>query len=240
MLQSTTSTVEEITLKTYTLEPRIRQQIDEIGNYRSFVPQLNRIPFEECPETYVMFARQANKSGDTPAVEAIMDIVTARVASAVAKRACLSRLPCSAREDIVNDIVHDICVMILTDDRRGEFFNIRFWRAVHCHVINHYVHWQSTSKSTIAIDRRPAEKGGEWVSFIDTQAACKTPDPETYAQLHDALSTLQPRERAVFLANRYLGLTQCEIAIRLNVSTRTVTAIITSAKRKLAIWRDES
>lgn len=229
-LQCVKHTKEITYMKTYTVSSGIRHEISLMGSF-SGARQISENDFAKNPELYVQLVRTGAGRHDNASTSALLTTMLSYL------RGCLiKRYPGQygmsqyIRKEAVDDILSNICIAVLSTDKRHEFWGAQFWVAFdrqvqgYNHVRNHRQN-KCTMTDITSLD-------DEDEVFTDNATA-----PEVHAEINDALSTLLPRERAVFLASHYMGMTQNEIAAKLKVTSRTVYTILTRAEGRIAEWR---
>lgn len=219
-------------MSNYTIEPRVARDLSLIGAHGYRTRQVSKSDFASNPELYVHLIREAAAAGDTKHVSAMLNVALAHLRQVVVRRYpgqyCMSQ---SLRMDAVNDIVGDACVGILSNDPANEFWGVRFWHTLHCRITA-YTHVRNNRQnSRTFVDLADIKEDDEILAGSDVT-------PDVHAEIQDALNSLEPRERAIFLASNYLDMSQSEIAEKIKICERQVRNILRKAEQKIANWRE--
>ena len=147
------------------------------------------------PEALVYFVRSALAENDGTTVADLMEALIDRSLASVA--AGLKGFDGEERRDIVQTVLCRLTELLLADDDRSDFAQVRFWTVLKRLRLSAC----AEQRSFVArFDQLDEESDAAMVRAPDSQLS-----PEEFAQLAEGLRALDPHLRRVFVMRHYQG-----------------------------------
>ena len=190
-------------------------------------------------EALVGLLRIRNRQGDSDAAWHLAELLIERSAGFIERNLRPWRLTNAQAEDCIRDIQEQMLLDLFNDGRGAEFWEVRFWLCLKRRLLNFVQKYQKIADNEVAaFGGQDDEDNGE--NTLTRLADPRAVSPQQQAEIGEALALLTDKERAAFVLFYQHQWQQQQIADRLQVTDRTVRALLKKAEARLAQWRTAS
>lgn len=188
-------------------------------------------------EALVYFIRERHLAGQGAEAGDLIALLEERCRKRAARTlAGWSQLTATQRDDCYHDLVSHMFVALISLETKDEFWEIRFWHCLDWKLSNIAQKYHAVAQNEFVPESGPNSEGKP-LDFLGNIAAPTRLTPEERVLVSEALRTLTPDQRTVFVLFHYEQWTQEEIAKHVGVTDRTVRNRLESAEKRLASWR---
>lgn len=187
-------------------------------------------------ETLVYLLRHCFRSGQTEAAFQLLEILIERSARIINKLVYRWRMTKTEREDCIRQAHAQMCEALLSNDRKDEFWEIRFGLCLARKVKNVLAKAGRDLGTEIPESQFGDDDAAPMLEREINRIHFSASSPEKQVFIAEALATLKSEERTAFVMYHEQGYDQEEIARFLTVDPRTVRNYLRRAEKRLAEW----
>jgi RNA polymerase sigma factor (sigma-70 family) len=187
-------------------------------------------------ETLVYLLRHCHRTGQMEAAFQLLEILIERSARIINHIVYRWRMTPTEREDCKQQAYAQMCEALFSNDRKDEFWEIRFGLCLARKVKNILAKFGREQGNEIPESQFGDEDDAPMLEREINRINLSGSSPEKQVFLAEALASLKPEERIAFLMFHEQGHPQEEIARFLKVEDRTVRNYLRRAEKRLLEW----